>query len=50
MAEELCNELFDDMDIVNNKVKCRKIEQVMPKLMKLVEMKSMENNYKLIDE
>ena len=43
MDEDLCNELLDDMDFVNNKVKCRKIEQMMPKLMGLVEreMKSM---------
>ena len=26
MDEELCNELLDDMDFHNNKVKCRKIE------------------------
>ena len=43
MDEELANELLDDMDFVNNKVKCRKIETMMPKLMGLVEkeMKSM---------
>jgi hypothetical protein len=43
MDEELCNELLDDMDFHYNKVKCRKIEQMLPKLMKMVEgeMKSM---------
>lgn len=43
MDEELCNELLDDMDFDNNKVKCRKIELMMQKLMGLVEreMKSM---------
>ena len=41
--EELCNELLDDMDFHYNKVKCRKIEGMMPKLMGMVEgeMKSM---------
>ena len=37
MDEALCNELLDDMDFVNNKVKCRKIELMMSKLMKMVE-------------
>jgi len=37
MDEELCNELLDDMDFHFNKVKCRKIEVMMPKLMKMVE-------------
>ena len=43
MDEELCNELLDDMDYHFNKVKCRKIEVMMPKLMKMVEgeMRSM---------
>ena len=43
MDENLCNELLDDMDFHYNKVKCRKIEVMMPKLMKMVEgeMKSM---------
>ena len=43
MDEELCNELFDDMDFHYNKVKCRKIEGMLPKLMKMVEgeMRSM---------
>ena len=35
--QEEANELLDDMDFVNNKVKCRKIELMMPKLMKMVE-------------
>ena len=37
MDEELCNELLDDMDFHYNKVKCRKIEGMLPKLMKMVE-------------
>ena len=37
MPEELCNELLDDIDYHINKVKCRKIEQMMPQLMKMVE-------------
>jgi hypothetical protein len=37
MDEKLANELLDDMDFYYNKVKCRKIEQMMPKLMKMVE-------------
>ena len=43
MDDELCSELLDDMDFHYNKVKCRKIEGMLPKLMKMVEgeMKSM---------
>ena len=43
MPEELATILLDDIDYNYNKVKCRKIEQMMPKLMKMVEgeMKSM---------
>ena len=43
MDEELANELLDDMDFHYNKVKCRKIELMLPKLMKMVEgeMRSM---------
>ena len=37
MDEELCNELLDDMDFHYNKVKCRKIEGMLQKLMKMVE-------------
>ena len=37
MDEDLANELLDDMDYHFNKVKCRKIEMMMPKLMKMVE-------------
>ena len=38
MPEELANELLDDMDFDKyGKVKCRAIEQTMPKLMKMVE-------------
>ena len=35
--EELCNELLDDIDYLFNKVKCRKIEMMMPQLIKMVE-------------
>ena len=38
MPEDLCNELLDDMDFDRyGKVKCRAIEQLMPRLMKMVE-------------
>jgi hypothetical protein len=38
MPEELANSLLDDMDFDRyGKVKCRAIEQLMPKLMKMVE-------------
>jgi len=37
MDEELANELLDDMDFHYNKVKCRMIEGMLPKLMKMVE-------------
>ena len=37
MPEELANELLDDIDYHFNKVKCRKIEGMMPQLMKMVE-------------
>ena len=37
MDENLSNELMDDMDFHYNKVKCRKIEGMLPKLMKMVE-------------
>lgn len=35
--EELANELLDDIDYHFNKVKCRKIEGMMPQLMEMVE-------------
>lgn len=43
MDEELANELLDDMDFFYNKVKCKKIEQMLPQLQKMVEeeMRSM---------
>ena len=43
MDEELANELLDDMDFHYKKVKCRKIERMLPKLMEMVEgeMKTM---------
>ena len=37
MPEDLANALLDDMDFHCNKMKCRKIEQMLPKLMKMVE-------------
>ena len=37
MDEELANALLDDMDFHYNKVKCRKIELMLPRLMKMVE-------------
>ena len=37
MPENLCNELLDDIDYHFDKVKCRKIEMMMPQLMKMVE-------------
>lgn len=37
MPEDLANELLDDIDYHFDKVKCRKIEQMMPQLMKMVE-------------
>lgn len=37
MPEDLCNALLDDIDYSFNKVKCRKIESMMPQLMKMVE-------------
>ena len=37
MPEDLANALLDDIDYRFNKVKCRKIEQMMPQLMKMVE-------------
>jgi hypothetical protein len=37
MPEDLANALLDDIDYFNDKVKCRKIEQMMPQLMKMVE-------------
>ena len=45
MDEELCNELLDDMDFHYNKVKCRMIEGMLPKLMKMVddEVRSMKS-------
>ena len=37
MDEDLANELLNDIDYHFNKVKCRKIEGMMPQLMKMVE-------------
>ena len=36
MPEDLTNELLDDMDSHYNKVKCRKIEQLLPRLNQMV--------------
>ena len=47
MPESLCNELLDDMDFYYNKVKCRKIEGMLPVLSKLVieEQKDFESRH-----
>ena len=37
MPDELATILLDDIDYHYNKVKCRKIEGLIPKLMKMVE-------------
>lgn len=37
MPEDLCYDLLDDIDFLFNKVKCRKIEQMLPQLNKMVE-------------
>jgi hypothetical protein len=37
MPEELVDILLDDIDYHYNKVKCRQIELIIPKLMKMVE-------------
>ena len=37
MNEGLCDELLDDIDYHFNKVKCRKIEMMMPQLKEMVE-------------
>ncbi len=37
MTEELANSLLDDIDYHFNKVKCRQIELIMPKLNKMVD-------------
>lgn len=37
MSEELAEEILDNMDFVGNRVKCRAIEQMMPRLLELVE-------------
>ena len=42
MPEVLCNELLDDMDFHLNKVKCRKIETLLPILNKMVEAELLE--------
>lgn len=48
MDEELSNELLDDMDFDKyGKVKCRKIEQILPMLMKMVEGELKVMGYRL---
>ena len=37
MSEDLFNDLLDDIDFHFNKVQCRKIEQILPQLNKMVE-------------
>ena len=37
MSEDLCNDMLDDIDFHFNKVSCRKIEQILPQLNKMVE-------------
>ena len=37
MPDDLANDLLDDIDYHFDKVKCRKIEGMMPKLLKMVE-------------
>ena len=37
MPEALCDELLDDMDFFYNKMKCNKIEQLLPRFNKMVE-------------
>lgn len=37
MSEDLCNDLLDDIDFHFNKVRCRKIEQMLPQLNKMIE-------------
>ena len=46
MEEDRKNAVFNDMDFHYNKVKCPKIEQMMPRLMKMMEseMEGMRQN------
>ena len=37
MPEDLCYDLLDDIDFYYNKVRCRKIERILPQLNKMVE-------------
>lgn len=36
MLESLCNEMLDEIDFYYNKVKCRKMERMLPALCKMV--------------
>ena len=38
MPEDLCYDLLDDIDFHYNKVKCRKIEKMLPQLNRMVDM------------
>lgn len=40
--DDLCNELLDDMDFQYNRVKCRKIEQMLPELNILVDKMALD--------
>lgn len=42
MDDDLCNELLDDMDFQYNRVKCRKIEQMLPELNILVDKMALD--------
>ena len=42
MPEVLCNELLDDMAFHLNRVRCRKIETLLPILNKMVEAELLE--------
>lgn len=37
MPEDLCYDLLDNIDFYYNKVRCRKIERILPQLNKMVE-------------
>lgn len=47
MGDDLCNEFFDDMDFQYNRVKCRKIEQILPELNSLVDRMALDLGYKV---
>ena len=45
MPEDLSYELLDDIDFYYNKIKCRKIERILPLLNKLVVDEQKSFNY-----